>query len=377
MRFLCIVGTRPEAIKMAPLMLELKRHAEVVCVCSGQHVDLAREPLDWFGVPIDEQLDIGPSHKSLSGLTAALLPALEATIARHKPDVVIAQGDTTTVFAAALAAFYLGVLFAHLEAGLRTGSLKAPFPEEFNRVAVGRLAAWHFCPTPRARDNLIGEGLADERMFVTGNTGIDALRLTLGRLDLGAAPPSGERRILLTAHRRENHGLPLVAIARAVRDIVGEFPDVSFVVPVHPNPAVRQSMHDLLGETPRVALVPPLGYRQLVEEMARSTLILTDSGGIQEEAPFLGKPVLVMRDVTERPEAVALGVASLVGTDADRLAAATRELLTDAAVHARMASGGSPYGDGYAAQRIVAAFGLGEGEAMPAPMQRDDKVRAG
>lgn len=359
MRFLCIVGTRPEAIKMAPLMLELKRHAEVVCVCSGQHVDLAREPLDWFGVPIDEQLDIGPAHKSLSGLTAALLPVVEATIARHKPDVVIAQGDTTTVFVAALASFYLGVPFAHLEAGLRTGNVQAPFPEEFNRVAVGRLATWHFCPTPRARDNLIGEGVADERMFVTGNTGIDALRLTLERLDLGAAQPNGERRILLTAHRRENHGPPLAAIARAVRDIVGEFPDVSFVVPVHPNPAVRQSMHNLLGDTPRVALVPPLGYRQLVEEMARATLILTDSGGIQEEAPFLGKPVLVMRDVTERPEAVALGVASLVGTDADRLAAATRELLTDAAVHARMASGGSPYGDGYAAQRILAAFGLG------------------
>ena len=371
MRFLCIVGTRPEAIKMAPLMLELKRHASVVCVCSGQHIDLAREPLDWFGIPIDEQLDIGPAHKSLSGLTAALLPVIEDSIARHKPDVVIAQGDTTTVFVAALASFYLGVPFAHLEAGLRTGNLQAPFPEEFNRVAVGRLAAWRFCPTPRARDNLVREGIAGDRMFVTGNTGIDALRLTLERLKSGAAPQAGGRVILLTAHRRENHGAPLAAICQAVRDIVAEFADVSFVIPVHPNPAVRQNMHAQLGDTPRVSLVPPLGYRQLVEEMARATLILTDSGGIQDEAPFLGKPVLVMRDVTERPEAVDLGGAKLVGTDAARLVGATRELLTDPAVYARMAGGGSPYGDGYAAQRIATAFGLGDGSAVA---RQGDKV---
>lgn len=376
MRFLCIVGTRPEAIKMAPLMLELKRHASVACVCSGQHIDLAREPLDWFGIPVDEQLDIGSTHKSLSGLTAAMLPALEAAIARHRPDIVVAQGDTTTVFVAALASFYLGVPFAHLEAGLRTGNLQAPFPEEFNRVAAGRLAAWHFCPTERARENLIREGLAVDRMFVTGNTGIDALRLTLERLNVGAEPQGGERVILLTAHRRENHGAPLVAIARAVRDIVVEFPDVSFVIPVHPNPAVRQSLFDQLGSTPRVALVPPLGYRQLVEAMARATLILTDSGGIQEEAPFLGKPVLVMRDVTERPEAVDLGVAKLVGTDADTLVGATRRLLTDADAYARMAGGGSPYGDGYAAQRIAAAFGLGsiDSRSQRAPSAREDKV---
>jgi len=358
MRFLCVVGTRPEAIKLAPVILELARHSQVVTVLSGQHTTLAREPLDWFGITPDTTINVGSQDRTLATLTAALLPPLERAIAEHAPDVVIAQGDTTTVLAAALTAFYCGVPFAHVEAGLRTGNMRAPFPEELNRVMASRIAHWHFCPTPRAVANLHAEGIDPSRIFLTGNTGIDAVRLALAKI---ATPASrgAQRRILLTAHRRENQGPGIDAICQAVLTIASEFDDVAFVIPVHPNPAVRSSFAMLEGHD-RITLLPPQSYQHLLAEMTQAHLILTDSGGIQEEAPFLKKPVLVLRDVTERPEAIELGVARLVGTDPAAIVGSVRELLTDADAYSRMASGGSPYGDGYAAQRIATSFGFAE-----------------
>jgi len=243
---------------------------------------------------------------------------------------------------------------------LRTGNLRAPFPEEFNRIAADRLARWHFCPTRAAVANLRGEGIDPSLLYLTGNTGIDALRLALERIPPAPGGGRGLRRILLTAHRRENQGKRMEAICRAVVALVEEFPDIEFVVPMHPSPAVRATFERLRSADDRVQLLPPLSYPRLVAEMTRAHLIVTDSGGIQEEAPFLGKPVLVLRDVTERPEAVELGVARLVGAETAAIVGAVRELLTDKAVYARMAAGGSPYGDGHAAERISAAFGLGQ-----------------
>jgi UDP-N-acetylglucosamine 2-epimerase (non-hydrolysing) len=360
MKFLCVVGTRPEAIKLAPVIMALARHAQVTTLCSGQHTTLVQEALDWFGIAPDIQIALPQEDRTLPMLTGALMEPLERAIGEHRPDVVIAQGDTTTVMATALTAFYLGVPFAHVEAGLRTGDLRAPFPEEFNRVVAGRLAAWHFCPTIRAMDNLRGEGVEHARLFLTGNTVIDALRLTLEKLEMDPAEDSGRRRILLTAHRRENQGSRIDDICRAVVTLVHDFEDIEFVIPVHPSPDVRRSFEALLGDCDRVSLLPPLSYPRLVSEMARAHLILTDSGGIQEEAPFLKKPVLVLRDVTERPEVIELGVARLVGTEAGAVVGAVRELMTDGALYAKMAAGGSPYGDGRAAQRIAAAFGFSD-----------------
>ncbi len=365
MRFLCVVGTRPEAIKLAPVILELARHSDVTTLCSGQHTELAEEPLAWFGIKPDDRVVIDAQARTLAVLTGALFAPLERMIDKYRPDVIVAQGDTTTLFVTALTAFYLGIPFAHVEAGLRTGNFQAPFPEEFNRVAAGKLATWHFPPTQRAAANLRAEGVDPAKIFITGNTGIDALRLTLARIE---KPPAGGRlrRILLTAHRRENQGERMAAICRAVSAIVREFDDVEFVIPVHPNPAAAASFEALKNHE-RIHLSPPLGYPQLVSEMVRAHLILTDSGGIQEEAPFLHKPVLVLRDVTERPEAVEMGVASLVGTDTAALVAAVRRLLTEEASYAKMAGGGSPYGDGYAAQRIAQAFGLSKDARADTP----------
>jgi UDP-N-acetylglucosamine 2-epimerase (non-hydrolysing) len=372
MRFLCVVGTRPEAIKLAPVILELARHAHVTTLLSGQHTKLAREPLEFFGITPDDRIASTKNSRTLAKLTAAMLLPMERMIAKHRPDVVVAQGDTTTVLVAALSAFYADISFAHVEAGLRIGNLRAPFPEEFNRIAADRIARWHFSPTRRAVANLRVEGIDSSLLYHTGNTSIDALRLALARVAPAAVPrgKNGLRRILLTAHRRENQGNRMTAICRAVVALVREFADIEFVVPVHPSPAVRATFERLRVAHKRVAhkrvahkrvrLLPPLSYPRLVAEMAQAHLIVTDSGGIQEEAPFLKKPVLVLRDVTERPEAIELGVARLVGTETAPIVNAVRELLTDAAVYAKMAAGGSPYGDGHAAERISAAFGLGQ-----------------
>jgi UDP-N-acetylglucosamine 2-epimerase (non-hydrolysing) len=363
MRFLCIVGTRPEAIKLAPLILELAQHSDVTTLCSGQHRSLAREPLEWFGIKPDDEIVLEPEFRTLANLTGALLSSMERLVGKHRSDIIVAQGDTTTVLVAALTSFYLGIPFAHVEAGLRTGNLRAPFPEEFNRLVATRIAHWHFCPTMRAVSNLLAEGIDSSRLFLTGNTGIDSLRLMLERAEACLAENGGRRRILLTAHRRENHGRRMESICHAVREIVCEFEDVEFLVPVHPAPTVRFTFERLLGGRDRIQLLPPLTYPRLVSEMAHSFLILTDSGGIQEEAPYLKKPVLVLREVTERPEAVDMGVAQLVGTEPASVIGAVRKLLTDPTAYSEMARGGSPYGDGYAAQRIATALGVVKGSA--------------
>lgn len=346
---------------MAPVILALAQRAAVRTLCTGQHTALAAEPLDWFGIAPAQWLALDAEGRSLSGLTAQLLQKMEAVVTAERPDAIVAQGDTTTVLAAAMTAFYLKIKFAHVEAGLRTGDLAAPFPEEFNRSVAGKLAHWHFCPTKQALANLAAEGVPAARLFLTGNTGIDALRLSLARLPADAGG-GGRRRVLLTAHRRENQGERMQAICAAVRALAARFADVEFVVPVHPNPEVKRAVERMLEHVPRVALVPPLGYAQLLAEMRRCHFILTDSGGIQEEAPFLHKPVLVLRDVTERPEAVELGLARLVGTDTETIVAAASELMTSPAAYARMASGASPYGDGFAAERIAAVL---TGAPMP------------
>ncbi len=363
MRFLCVVGTRPEAIKLAPLILELAQHSHVTTLCSGQHTALAQEPLEWFGIKPDDEIVVGSECRTLATLTGALLSPMERMIEKHRSDIIVAQGDTTTLFVTALTSFYLGIPFAHVEAGLRTGNLRAPFPEEFNRVVASRVAHWHFCPTMRAVANLNAEGIDSSRVFLTGNTGIDSLRLTLEKTKTCVARNHRLRRILLTVHRRENQGRRMRAICQAVREIVYEFKDVEFVVPVHPAPSVRSTLERLLGGHDRIQLLPPFPYQRLVLEMAQCYLILTDSGGIQEEAPYLKKPVLVLRDVTDRPETVDLGVAQLVGTEPASLIGAVRDLLTDSSTYSRMASGGTPYGDGYAARRIVSALGVVKGSA--------------
>ena len=358
MRFLCIVGTRPEAVKLAPLIIELARYSHVTTLCSGQHPSLAREALQWFGVKPDDEIIIGSELRTLAMLTGALLSPMERMIQKHKPDIIVSQGDTTTVFVTALTSFYLGIPFAHVEAGLRTGNLRAPFPEELNRMVASRLAHWHFCPTMRAVANLHAEGVDTSRVFLTGNTGIDALRLALERTKTDIAGNRRLRRILLTAHRRENQGRRLEAICRAVGEIVREFEDVEFVVPVHPAPNVRCTLEELLRGHDRIQLLSPLPYHHLVSEMAQCYLILTDSGGIQEEAPYLKKPVLVLRDVTDRPETIDLGVARLVGAEPASVIRAVSELLTDPTAYSKMARGASPYGDGFAARRIASALGV-------------------
>jgi UDP-N-acetylglucosamine 2-epimerase (non-hydrolysing) len=301
--------------------------------------------------------------QSLAGLTARAVAALDGLYAALAPDLVLVQGDTTTAFCAALAAFYRRVPVGHVEAGLRTGDLAAPWPEEANRVLTARLAALHFAPTAGARANLLGEGVAPGAVVVTGNTGIDALFLMLEHLREhprpGPPPPwqrPGAPVVLITAHRRENLGDRLAALCGAIAELAGRFPAAQFVYPVHPNPGVRAAARAVLGERPaaNVHLIEPLAYPRFVALMAASTLILTDSGGVQEEAPSLGKPVLVLRDATERPEAVAAGTVRLVGTDGARIVREVTELLTDPAAYARMTRRHNPYGDGHAAGRIVA-----------------------
>jgi UDP-N-acetylglucosamine 2-epimerase (non-hydrolysing) len=363
MRFLCVVGTRPEAIKLAPVILELAQHSSVTTICSGQHTSLAKEPLEWFGIRPDDEIAIESEFRTLAVLTGALMSPIERMIEKHRPDIIVAQGDTTTVLVTSLTSFYLGIPFAHVEAGLRTGNLRAPFPEEFNRVVADRAAHWHFCPTKRAAANLHAEGVESSRVFLTGNTGIDSLRLTLEKTNISDVRNHRLRRILMTVHRRENQGHRMKEICRAVREIVHTFKDVEFVVPVHPAPRVRRTLEQLLSGHDRIQLLPPLPYQNLVSEMAQCYLIVTDSGGIQEEAPYLKKPVLVLRDVTERPETVDLGVAQLVGTEPENVIGAVRQLLTDAASYSSMASGAAPYGDGYAAQRIASALGVVKGSS--------------
>jgi len=352
----CIVGTRPEAVKMAPVIKALSRErwARVTVLATAQHRDLLAQVLSLFDISPDVDLDIMRADQKLPELTARLITALDETFTKLAPDVVLGQGDTTTVMAAALVAFYQHVPFGHVEAGLRTHDLGNPFPEEMNRLVAGHLTRWHFAPTQQARHNLLREGIDDACVHVTGNTVIDALLDVAAKewpLEIPLDP--SKRLVLVTAHRRENFGEPFRAMCRAIRALADLYPDIEVLYPVHPNPNIRLPAQDLLSGHPRIHLCAPLDYAPFVEAQKRAYLILTDSGGVQEEAPALGKPVLVMRSETERPEAVEEGVVRLVGTDESRIVAEATRLLDDPRAYREMARGVSPYGDGKAAQRIV------------------------
>jgi UDP-N-acetylglucosamine 2-epimerase (non-hydrolysing) len=363
LRPLLIFGTRPEAIKMAPLVHECLRRPEriepFVCV-TGQHREMLAQVTDYFGLRSDLDLALMQPNQTLAELTARCFQGIDAALDRFDPDCVVAQGDTTTVMVAALSAFYRRVPFVHVEAGLRTGNLLAPWPEEMNRRVASIVTSMHCAPTQRAADNLRAEHVPEASIFVTGNTVIDALLWTVERerasgtrwRDKYAA--LGDRRmVLVTGHRRESFGQGFQNICRAIGTLATSFPDVQFVYPVHLNPNVREPVHKLLAEKANVHLTEPAPYPEFVWLMDRSTVILTDSGGVQEEAPTLCKPILVMRETTERPEAVDAGAVELVGTGVERIVASVSLLLTDSQEYARRQLDENPYGDGQAARRIV------------------------
>jgi len=364
-KLLCVFGTRPDAIKMAPVVLELKRRPgrfDVKVAVTGQHREMLDQVLAVFGIVPDFDLNIMQHGANLAQVTTRSLSGLDPILADEKPDWVLAQGDTTTTFVASLAAFYHRAKFGHVEAGLRTGNKYDPFPEEMNRLLTGRLANLHFAPTQDAVDNLLREGVDASTVVLTGNTVIDALLDVAGRDYEGDDPQIREilaeprRVILVTSHRRENWGEPMQRIARSVKAIVDRLPDTVAVVPMHRNPLVREALEPILGGHDRVRLIEPPDYAPFVKLEQKATLILTDSGGVQEEAPSLGKPVLVLRETTERPEGVAAGTARLVGTDFDMIVEESIKLLTDENAYAAMARSVSPYGDGSAAARIADAL---------------------
>lgn len=369
---MCVIGTRPEAIKMAPVVhaLQASEWAHCVVVATAQHRDLLDQMLARLDVHVDDDLDLMHEGQQPSELLSRMLPRLDAVMEAQSPVAVLAQGDTTTVLGAALCAFHRHIPFGHVEAGLRTHDLEHPFPEEGYRQMVSRIARWHFAPTQGAATALLNEGIPSERIHVTGNTCIDTLLHTVAKL--GTPQPASGRLLLLTAHRRESFGVPLRSIFQAVLAIVERFPDVRVVYPVHPNPNVRGPAEKILGGHPRIELREPLDYFAFVDLMRRATLILTDSGGIQEEAPALGKPVLVLRDTTERPEAIEAGVALLVGTRETDIVAAADRLLTDPRACASIAQRASPFGDGSAAVRIVDALASVEG--TPAKARRTERT---
>lgn len=355
-KIICVIGTRPEAIKMAPVILALKHQpwVDVRVLATAQHRQMLDQVLAFFGITADIDLNIMRPNQALTELTARLLLEVDEVLLREKPDVVLVQGDTTTVMAVALACFYHRIPIGHVEAGLRTWDMQNPFPEEANRVIAGKLAKWHFAPTEGSRQNLLREGVLDADILVTGNTVIDALLMTAARdLELGIELDPSKRMVLVTSHRRENFGEPFHNVCRALRTLAERNPDVQFLYPVHPNPNVKDVAEAMLGSIPNFILCAPLDYAPFVAAMKRAYLILTDSGGVQEEAPALGKPVLVLRDETERPEAVELGVVKLVGPNYDRIVSEAQCLLDDEVAYRAMARGISPYGDGQAAGRIV------------------------
>jgi UDP-N-acetylglucosamine 2-epimerase (non-hydrolysing) len=380
-RISLIFGTRPEAIKLCPLVLALREHSEFeprVCV-TGQHRQMLDQVLAVFGVTPDADLDLMRPNQTLADLTSRTIAAVDAYLDASRPDLVIVQGDTTTVFCAALCAFYRNIPIGHVEAGLRTFNKWSPFPEEINRVLTSRVTDLHFAPTETARRNLLNESVPAETVFVTGNTVIDALLYAVRRVQedpprvaglpeflqprRGPEENGGPPVVLITGHRRESFGGGFENICRAIAGLARRFPDTHFVYPVHLNPNVREPVNRLLGAVVQdgrvgqgtIHLIDPLGYLPFVAMMDRATLLLTDSGGVQEEAPSLGKPVLVMRDTTERPEAVEMGTVKLVGTDTQAILDGVSTLLTDKTAYAAMANAVNPYGDGKACGRIVAA----------------------
>jgi UDP-N-acetylglucosamine 2-epimerase (non-hydrolysing) len=360
-RVLSVFGTRPEAIKMAPVVDALQkapsRFESILCV-SAQHRAMLDQVLGVFGLQADHDLDLMTAGQSPAEVTARVLESLPPLLRQIKPDVLLVQGDTMTTFAAAFAAYLERIPSGHVEAGLRTGDRYQPFPEEMNRVMTSRLASIHFAPTEQARAALLAEGIPPADVHLTGNTVIDALLGTVRqdytfRLPQLASLDPRRRVVLVTTHRRESFGAPLRSTCAAIRELAHRFPDLQFVLPVHPNPEVKGTVEQLLCDLPGMYLIPPVDY---VELMNRSYLVLTDSGGVQEEAPSLGKPVMVLREVTERPEGVAAGTAVVVGTDRDRIVSVASELLTSKEAYDRMANAVNPYGDGRASGRIVAAL---------------------
>lgn len=341
---------------MAPVILALKNEpwADVRVVATAQHRHMLDQVLVFFGIEPEIDLNIMLPNQALGTLTARLLLELGDVLQAEKPDVVLVQGDTTTVMTVALACFYHRIPIGHVEAGLRTWDMQNPFPEEANRVIAGKLARWHFAPTEGSRQNLLREGVSDSNILVTGNTVIDALLMTAAKdLELGFELEAEKRLVLVTSHRRENFGEPFRDICRALHTLAESNPDVQFLFPVHPNPNIKDVAYEMLGSKSNLILCEPLDYAPFVAAMKRAHLILTDSGGVQEEAPALGKPVLVLRDETERPEAVAQGVVKLVGPRYDAIVLEAQRLLDDNEAYCVMARGVSPYGDGHAAERIV------------------------
>lgn len=367
---LVFIGTRPEAVKLAPVVAALRdtSHFRCTVVATGQHKEMFRQVAETFGIAVDADLDVMRPNQTLAGLTARLLERIDGTLESVRPDMALVQGDTTTVLAASLACFYRRIPIGHVEAGLRTGNIRSPFPEEANRKLATPLVTLHFAPTEAARASLLREGVPADNVLVTGNTVIDALRIEVARQAGNAALRArinDELRqlvgadwaqrpfVLITGHRRENFGHGIEQICQAIATLAATFPNHHFVYPVHLNPNVLEHVNRLLGDRPNVRLIAPQGYSNFVALMARCRLVLTDSGGVQEEAPSLGKPVLVMRDTTERPEGVAAGTAVLTGPNAPSIVEHASRLLTDEATYRSMATARNPYGDGYAAGRIV------------------------
>jgi len=358
-----IFGTRPEAIKLCPVVLALKADPAFDCrVCvTGQHREMLQQVLDVFGVVPDVDLALMQPNQTLAGLTARAMTALDEYLANEKPDIVMVQGDTTTVLCGALAAFYHHIPVAHVEAGLRTGNLYSPWPEEANRLLTTRLTKWHFCPTENNKNNLLREGVNSSDIYVVGNTVIDALLMAKDKILAGGADgqvgrSAPERRsVLITGHRRENFGEGFEQICTAIKRLAIEFPDIDFIYPVHLNPNVREPVNRILGDhiEKNVKLIEPASYLPFIKLMMNAEIILTDSGGVQEEAPSLGKPVLVMRDTTERPEAVTAGTVKIVGTSAEAIYENARTLLTDKREYDKMSNAVNPYGDGKSVGRIV------------------------
>lgn len=364
-RVAVVIGTRPEAIKMAPVvrgLLERPEHFETLLVSTGQHREMLDQVLDYFRLRVDIDLELMSHRQSLGDFAARAVASVDSALAAIEPDVVLVQGDTVTVQAAALAARYRKIRVGHVEAGLRSFDDENPFPEEINRRMTGALATYHFAPTERACRNLLREGVKESSVFITGNTVVDALRMVplQGEFDDPALRrvPFGEKRVVLvTAHRRENHGGGLDSVCRAVKALVQEEDDLCAVFPVHRNPDVSGPVRRILDGVDDVHLVEPAGYRDLLRIIDRSSLILSDSGGIQEEAPSFGTPLLILRDVTERPEVVEVGAACLVGTDTERILTEARRILGDPEAYREMTAAENPFGDGRAAERIVEILG--------------------
>lgn len=374
-KVMVIYGTRPEAVKMAPVVRAMTASEVLhpVIVSTGQHRDMLDQINRWFGITPDLNLAVFKDGQSLTELASRILDRLPRVLAEERPDAVVVQGDTTTVAMAAIACFYARIPVVHLEAGLRSGDIHSPFPEEANRKLAGQVAALHLAPTAAARDNLLREAVSAEIITVTGNTVIDALNWTVAHevefrdRRLAAEARAGRRMVLLTTHRRENWGAPMVRIGKALAELAVRFPEVLFVFPAHKNPKIRAAIAPTVEGIENVLTVEPLDYPEFIHAQRWAEVILTDSGGIQEEAPSLGTPVLVLRSNTERPEAVAAGTVKLIGTGKDRIVAETSTVLQNQAQYARTIWGVSPYGDGQAAERCVAAISelLGVGRRLP------------